>query len=828
MIISDIFLTLGPMLPSFSGTIGLSMFKPCVVAVGIGAVCNLLFFPQSTSSLVLDGMHNVMAPMPGFLDACLYNFKNPRSRMDLAKLMESKAQILGSYKALGPAAKFLPMDLSIGKWSSDDLTSLQLPFREVLVAFHNLLQIFISRSEHQLKDDKMVEEAETVYEEMTGEDRLPLGHHQLSRAADFRVRAKHPDSEAMLDASFHAMLQSSSAIVKKCQDGLAAIDDSFAQSRTSIIGSRKSKDAQQAMVESHARLVEELEQLETEFTSLTATLLKESHAHLLDETSKLKPQDGTHAPPILGLTLGLLFEERMLSLSKSLRGFLSIVVEIETKRSTARIWLPSKIRKLFTWALHKDGVPEMGGMSGETPKSLESDAESSISSSLEASPNEKGQQKDDEEDGSGNVASAQSQLDRMRRIRSRKRNKSSLVVLGIVKWLAGSEGSYALRVVIVTIALAIPAVIPSSSAFFYREKGLWAVIMGQLGIMPYSSDFTLSIIARISATTFGGLFGMVCWYIGAGSGDGNPYGMAAVMAVAIVLLMWTRMFGPPQWMQAWIMMAATVYLVMAYSWIDTHIPNYGNPGVGVSVFWRRLLLVLIGFAAAIVVMFLPRPPSANLHYRRLLAESLGGIKDRYALFAATWEDVPYDLRDVAEKEALAAAELLSAIAGPIKGTKLEFSTSNVDADTLELAHHITMGMNQAVGQLILYTSGLPAELRHEFVRGSGAAEERMIADVMAVMTMIQHSLRTGEAMPAVLPTPLIARWGTFAHESNMRRKQDGEEGYIWTRHLDEADTRKYASAVAALVHFLGSIDELVIVIKRAVGETSSFRMVETA
>jgi len=72
-------------------------------------------------------------------------------------------------------------------------------------------------------------------------------------------------------------------------------------------------------------------------------------------------------------------------------------------------------------------------------------------------------------------------------------------------------------------------------------------------------------------------------------------------------------------MAAGIMLTSTMYTVVSQSWVDTHIPSYGNPGVGYMVFWRRILLVLIGFTAAMIVTFFTKPPSGIRHYRRLLS-----------------------------------------------------------------------------------------------------------------------------------------------------------------------------------------------------------------
>jgi hypothetical protein len=128
---------------------------------------------------------------------------------------------------------------------------------------------------------------------------------------------------------------------------------------------------------------------------------------------------------------------------------------------------------------------------------------------------------------------------------------------------------FALRMVVVTIALAIPAAIPSSAGFYYREKGLWALIMGQTTMVIYMADFTFSLICRAIGTIIGGALGLVAWYIGSGHGDGNPYGLAAIMAPVIIIIMWGRIFAPTAMLQAMMMAGATCILVIGYSFDDT-------------------------------------------------------------------------------------------------------------------------------------------------------------------------------------------------------------------------------------------------------------------
>jgi hypothetical protein len=347
--------------------------------------------------------------------------------------------------------------------------------------------------------------------------------------------------------------------------------------------------------------------------------------------------------------------------------------------------------------------------------------------------------------------------------------------------------------------------------------------MAQLSIVPYTADLIYGVAMRIIGTVVGGVIGVVAWYIGAGNGPGNPHGMAAIMGAVIIVFMWWRLFSPPLLMPAGIMAAATAYLVVAYSWVNTHTPSYGNTTEGYSVFWHRLVLVLIGFAAAIIVNFLPRPPSANRHYRRVLAESLGSARDRYALFASSWTDPASDLMEVAEREALAIGEVLFSIAGPIKLTKLEFSTSNIDADTLSQACQLCIAMNQSITQLLLYTARLSPELKMTIIFPTGAADKDLVIELMAVLTLVQQALKTGDPLPAMLHTPLSAK----SIEIARRRVNGRETAELFLRdNVGDEGLRKYVSILNSLVQFLGALDELVLVLKRAVGESSDVKLME--
>ncbi|EXL47781.1 hypothetical protein FOCG_10304 [Fusarium oxysporum f. sp. radicis-lycopersici 26381] len=288
--------------------------------------------------------------------------------------------------------------------------------------------------------------------------------------------------------------------------------------------------------------------------------------------------------------------------------------------------------------------------------------------------------------------SARAELVSIRAPNGRKRSPGGRAVLAITNWLGNEEGMFALRMVVVTIGLSVPAVFMSSAGFFYRNRGLWA------------PNYSLEVSYESLAPFVGGVIGMVVWYIGAGNGPGNLYSLAAIFAPAIVLMIWCHLFTSPAVMPAGIMMGATAFLLAGYSWSDTQIPQYGTPGVGYAVFWRRVVTVLVGIAGALIIIFIPKPPSANRHYRHLLSDILVNIGDRYALFASSWKDPAPDLRQVAEEEALAIGEILLTISGPIKLIVFEFSSSNFDTRTLALVCNQCMILNHNITLRLQYTS----------------------------------------------------------------------------------------------------------------------------
>ena len=368
-----------------------------------------------------------------------------------------------------------------------------------------------------------------------------------------------------------------------------------------------------------------------------------------------------------------------------------------------------------------------------------------------------------------------------------------------------------------TIALSVPAALPQTAGFFYREKGLWAVIMGQMCILMYMADFTFSLVSRAFGTILGGVLGLLAWYIGSGSGPGNPYGLGATTAVIGLFLMCSRLFAPQAYSVATIMTSATFTLIVGFSWDQEHTTQYGLPGIGYQAFWKRIVTVLVGFAAATIVQMFPKPPSATRYVAKTLSNTVRTLADHYALLISQWSKVQPDGKKnagaaaAAEEISIGVAETLAGLMQYISLLKIEVSMTPFDHRILLRTKELCHKMNMSLGKLLVLSSTLPKDLQDRLTKHFGILDDQVVGNVMSVLTVVESSLRTGAPLPERLPAPLtqscLLSW--FTHHQQAELSIDL---------IRRDDYRRYCVAVSAYMTLLSTIDELVDALKGQLGE----------
>ncbi|KAJ5919738.1 hypothetical protein N7454_009573 [Penicillium verhagenii] len=787
-IIMDVHLTVGPLLPSFEGTIAKVLVEPAAIGIGIGLACQILFFPKSTSSAVLDGFEGLTRLIKSPLDitaATLVADESPA----MADLLQLKMKAIDTYKKLMPALGFLQLDFSVGRWGADDIKSLKEPMRQASLASLSLLEFHISRVGGEQKLGKLREILidDEHFSRDTIDEKRPrsAGMRQLMESVRLVRAFQTPEHESIRLEMFDAIRTPTTKILPVCQEAATAVAEAIHAVNSSRWFGRPTK---QQMDERTNHIKSVLEALTTQriaFTSEFTEGLIETNADIFDANGKLKDLEDANLHRVRAISLAMVFEEQILGVAGAWESVLTQLVALMTERQKTRLWLPKGLRYAVFWVLRKNSVAPVivNSTAVADPDAVEAQSKAT-----------------------------QQSLRISRGYRVRKRSGLGRAIISSYHWLINADGMYALRMVAVTIALAIPAVIPSSAGFYYREKGLWALIMGQTTVVVYMSDFILSLVSRSVGTVVGGVAGLVAWYIGSGNGGGNPYGLAAVLAVIYPMMMWARIFFPMAVLQATIMAGATFVLVIGYSYDDTHIAAYGNPGYGYNVFWRRLTLVIIGSAAALIIQILPRPPSASRHVCKSLSNTIRSLSDHYALLLSCWAQPGRDEGLSAQELAFNVAGALSALDGPVALLKLEFSSSPFDSERLAQVKSLCQDLNQSLARLLFLSASLPEHFQTRLANFSGLLDHRNIGEIMAVLGVVEQALKTGDPLPEVLPTPLLKRcleyWQTHQGEITLT-----------TDLIRDDDYRKFCVAISAYLKFLGAVDDLVLVMKGTLGES---------
>ncbi|KIJ89876.1 hypothetical protein K443DRAFT_687084, partial [Laccaria amethystina LaAM-08-1] len=118
---------------------------------------------------------------------------------------------------------------------------------------------------------------------------------------------------------------------------------------------------------------------------------------------------------------------------------------------------------------------------------------------------------------------------------ARRRDPDALPPRNVLEWCLnyvylfftrkGGNLVYVVKALLFTVILCLPSFLPSSATFAFKNRSVWAIIMGQVTLSRFRDDTTYSLIARLIATFDGGVTSAVLRYISCGSKQGNAYGL---------------------------------------------------------------------------------------------------------------------------------------------------------------------------------------------------------------------------------------------------------------------------------------------------------------
>ncbi|KAJ0132481.1 Uncharacterized protein HZ326_24451 [Fusarium oxysporum f. sp. albedinis] len=321
---------------------------PCSVAAGIGLVCNILVFPTSSTSEALDGMRDILALMPESLDACVLGLKHPALDMSEAKLTGLQTKVLSTYKLLGPLFRLLPVDLSVGRWGSDDLSTLNEPFRRLTMNFIALTDPY--RQNHVRKEksiDALNRTRAGNGESNSGKRTVELGQHHIDRAVDFHVRSNYPSRNILIKEGIQSLVNPGEHLIEAFKESLQAISETLNQAHA-----LRKNPGRLDMQQRHVAVRSKLNEQRDIFMTSTSRSLPEISRKVFDEDGLLRGETGIISS-FTGLMPGILLQEHLSRLADAIAQVLTRILQLEGMRTKIRVWFPSRLIALLRWTGHE-------------------------------------------------------------------------------------------------------------------------------------------------------------------------------------------------------------------------------------------------------------------------------------------------------------------------------------------------------------------------------------------------------------------------------------------------------------------------------------------
>ncbi|WWC66524.1 uncharacterized protein I206_100427 [Kwoniella pini CBS 10737] len=559
------------------------------------------------------------------------------------------------------------------------------------------------------------------------------------------------------------------------------------------------------------------------------------------------------------------FTSTLIAFTIDLVELLELLLQIEKDNPKSKIQLPNAFTKNVVKSANEKG--------GGNPLDMGTDDHSSldINDRIEEDDHE------DQRSETSTVVEKKQKPKKEKKLRSHKKDpdaedprnafqKFGRTLYHTWQGLTGPSGLFALKYALVSIALWVPAVCPSSAYFTYTNRGLWALIMAQTGLGIFTGEQILQFALRMGGTVFGLILGMLAWYIGSGRGTGNPYGVAAATMVLIAPCLFIRLAVPIDKAAFFLMTNVTLMFVVGYSWVDEHTYQTANQGSGASLAGRRALLVIIGFTAAFIIMLFPRPVSARALFRHRLAKNMADIGELYGKVVTGIEgELDHDDSEIDHEDKGKIAEVrrerykggFMKVLGRIMGMQPQLVYASIEPGLRgpwpkQKYEALFKTQSQVLSTLALLSSAY-SRMDVKWCKRLASRSELMhpsfIADCLSTFSILQQSLRTGEPLPPMIPVFERLAIHRSAMSGQSRRnlnpksveKQEGSmqsdqspidtgmematrdaqnvlEGVITWDTIHNEQIALFATANIALVHIAVGLNEMFRLVKGLVGE----------
>lgn len=735
----DIQLSYSPLFPNITPdppqyALGETVAKPMLLGLVTAVLGAAFIFPQSVNHAYIETLQGVLGPIRALIlkQKDILN-ADPHSD-DFAgygKLLKAERQKSRQAKAkLGVFHGYISREFSFGIFPGKDIEKLgditQLLARASgFIFYHDIVRENIERL-HRVEGSSGTQTPKKVPNAAIESQLLNFESYM----SEHRRRIDFKQHLELLKVSCMPLLD-------VCAESLDLIVNDWKK----VNGMRNPFKAQtyagqlQEVREKRQETLQRLQQAMGKFETERLQVIKPFH----DTLGMLDGHPSAYADlPYRGLFLSYHYEYSTVEFARTVVRYLEDLSGLDEERTAPRLWFP--FRQI------------------ERKVEADSEAEADITNYAEARMDNLGEETFDDEqrrdmmDGDDERGFGPRDPDVLPP--TTKLHKVGLALYRLRKLLHGDGIIYAFKTALLTILLAMPSFFPSSASWAYYNRYIWALITATLSLQMRNVGNNISqIFMRIAGTVVGAVYGLLLWEIS----RGNTYGLAVVCAVGFPFaLLWRIKSG---YIPASIMATVTVALVVGYSWQDGHLYNIANPGQGVTVFWKRLVMLLIGLGGVFIFTFFPAPHTGTKDLRLTLAACASELGTLHAeVISCFGSDVPESRYKVFLARVLALIARLKAGEARLEFTAFEPPLRGrwpEERYRTLIATQSTMA--ELLGQLVGVAFRMHPAWRERLMRRSVLLEQKFITDTMTNYYFVSSALWEARPLPSMLPSPMLPR-----------------------------------------------------------------------
>ncbi|KAK0493580.1 hypothetical protein EDD18DRAFT_1405386, partial [Armillaria luteobubalina] len=778
----DIFATYGPLFPSARYTLMNSMAISVSCYMAIAILTTIFIFPETMNHSLINDILEQLDRLKEIVETQDEVLRTPPEHLisEHSPLIKenkaARATVVLSQQQLMATSRFIHLEFNYGRWNGDDVLDLLEPLLALVTRVAGLQSFsqLICMSQHLF--ERFRSDSTTTIPD-TSDGYLLRRFHERNDTIEAEHKVHISEVLPIIDRSTGPLRQTISK-------GIEVIKQSLNHINRNRWSRNPDMDAQTRMELDKA--IEDLQSTLGDFKNTNRLALINPFKPILKNPEIVV---GSQTLPLRSLYVSYVFATTMINIAEATLGLMSLVGDTMEKRKANRLWAPKGLRKL--WKILSAKGDQTNGVFGE-----------------DVSPH-------------AGLLIYTSDIDNFyigRDPDSRPPTNTFQRVMhylsAVYRWMETPEAIFVFKYIFISIALWIPCVVRSSAFFYYREKGIWALIMAQTMINLYAADQIFNLVIRLTGTFAGLVAGLLAWYLG------DVYGSAAAVGFVLIPIVFVRLFSPYKYLQGVVLACATFALVVGYSWIDGHLTQLATPGQGWSVAWRRWVLVVIGSGASFVVMMLP-PTSGRKAVRIRNASSITSLSNLYGYLISAWiSEVDSDQEKDDRQAEQVKAKWLKEFRDKVMGASVEMRTIRelTELATWEGSLRGKWPREEYVQLVEVQIEMLGGALmqlddawRVTFLHHTGVLNPNFISDVMGLFSLVSQSLRTAEPMHQVLPETLLEK--LFYHQSNYA-SQDS----LTLENATSLDYMYYAAGVVAVYQLLHSLDELHRITKTLCGE----------